>query len=701
MVRELDRGLHVDDPLQRTVLDRLLQGIAVILGVDCISVMLLDPGAGDLVTSASQLADPHMVRPTRRQLHEGIEGWVAAHITPVSLDDVAADPSHLAADAPPGARSVVCLPLVHEQHLLGTVLVANSEPYAFTDGRTTLIQICVDQTAAALGAAAQAQSAQLNLHEAERLFDAALALGSTLDQSQLMPYITASIRRAIACDDAFVYVYDASTSALRLLAGLGSSAEHAVGLRVPVRDPRSLAAWVVRQQRGRVTLPGRSESEDIIEVALGPSEKALLAAPLVARNLLRGVLVLARAQAFTPGEMQTMSRLSALIAVAFENGERFQEQRARQEQLAAIFAASSDSMVLIENDLKIIETNAAFASSIGLSTQDVLGVDVCALLRQHAPGMSSLYEGACLIARTLETGEPVSNVECEVVVAERGTPGGTHVSGGWLPRRYMDFSLTPMEGPHGFRVLLVGRDVTATREMEQTKAQFFSMVSHELRTPLQTINGYLDLTLAGMAGNLSNEQSDFLRRARASSEHLTSLVDDLLLISRRDAGQFTLHRTATDLVALIREVVEELELFADDAGVRLLAEVPPGLPPAYVDGQRITQVLRNLSTNAIKFTPDGGEVTLSATTLGDQLVLRVRDTGIGISPEHVEHIFDRFYQVSGANSTGRYQGQGLGLAIVRIIVAGHDGSVQVESLPGRGSTFTVFLPLARSEDLDP
>ncbi len=700
MVRELDRGVYVDDPLQKAVLDRLLRGIDAILGTDCISVTLLDPGTGDLVMSASQLTDRRMARPDRLRLHQGIEGWVAAHLTPVALGDIAADPSMLAADAPPGARSLVCLPLADEKHLLGTVLVASAEPHAFTDSYAALIQICVDQTAAALGAVAQAQGSHVSLHEAERLLDAALALGSTLDESQLVPYISASIRRSMACDDAFVYVYDAPATTLRLLAGLGERAEHAVGLKVSVRDSHSLAAWVARQQRGRVTLPGRSESEDIVETALGPSEKALLAAPLVARNQLRGVLVLARGQAFTSAELQTMSRLSSFLAAAFENVERFQEQRARQEQLAAIFTASSDGMALIDNDLKVIEANAAFAGSLGLVTQDVLGADVCAMLKQYAPGMCSLCEGDCLIARTIDSGEPIANVECEVVAAERGSQVGTRVSGGWLPRRYMDFSLTPMDGPHGRRVLLVGRDVTATREMEQTKAQFFSMVSHELRTPLQSINGYLDLTLAGMVGDLSNEQGNFLRRARASSEVLTSLVDDLLLISRRDAGQFSLHRAETDLVALIREVVEELELFADDAGVRLLVEISPGLPPAYIDAQRITQVLRNLATNAVKFTPDGGEVTISASTLGDQVVLRVRDTGIGISPEHVEHIFDRFYQVSGAVATGRYQGQGLGLAIVRIIVEGHDGSVQVESLPGRGSTFTVFLPLARTEDTE-
>ncbi len=384
--------------------------------------------------------------------------------------------------------------------------------------------------------------------------------------------------------------------------------------------------------------------------------------------------------------------------MALENVERFREEQSRQEQLTAMFTASSDGMALIDSDMKVIEANDAFAGSVGRYTHDVLGNDVCELLRHFSSETCGLCEGTCLIARTMESGEPVAHVECEMVAAERDSQPGTRISGGWLPRRYIDFSLTPMDGPYGRRVLLVGHDVTDKREMEKTKAQFFSMVSHELRTPLQTISGYLDLTLAGMAGDLSDEQSDFLRRARASSEHLTSLVDDLLLISRRDAGQFTLHRSLTDLAALIHEVVDELELVAEDAGVHLHAEVPASLPHAYIDGQRITQVLRNLITNAVKFTPEGGEVTVAAAVAGDQIVLRVRDTGIGISPEHLDHIFERFYQVSGAASSGRYQGQGLGLAIVRIIVESHGGSVQVESDPGQGSTFTVSLPSTRPED---
>src|SRR5262249_48901863 len=190
----------------------------------------------------------------------------------------------------------------------------------------------------------------------------------------------------------------------------------------------------------------------------------------------------------------------------------------------------------------------------------------------------------------------------------------------------------------------------------------------------------------------TSEQTDFLARARTSSERLGLVVDDLLFILHSDSGHFALHRDETDLDALIHEVVEELELLAANAGVHLRANVPANLPPAHLDAQRITQVVRNLATNAIKFTPANGEVTISASSPGDQVVICVRDTGTGIAPEYQEHISDHFFKVGGAAATGHYQGHGLGLAIVKIIVEAQGGSVHVESTPGEGSTFTAFLP---------
>lgn len=291
----------------------------------------------------------------------------------------------------------------------------------------------------------------------------------------------------------------------------------------------------------------------------------------------------------------------------------------------------------------------------------------------------------------LETGEAVQHIECELP-ARHSAPA----SNGSQPRkanfRYIDFSVTPVSSPQGPRLLLVGRDVTAAREMDHMKANFLSMVSHELRSPLQTISGYLDLALSGLGGELVPKQAEFVRRARAGSEHMTALVDDLLLVSRRDAGEFTLNRHDTDLALIASDVAQEVELLAEVAGVRLVVDLPEQPVTLRADGPRMGQVVRNLMTNAIKFTPVGGTVTLSVETRDEEALLCVRDTGVGIAPEHVEKIFDRFYQVSAPGPNARAHGQGLGLAIVRIIVEGHGGVITVDTAPRQGSAFTVHLP---------
>ncbi|MEO7003645.1 MAG: HAMP domain-containing sensor histidine kinase, partial [Ktedonobacterales bacterium] len=343
------------------------------------------------------------------------------------------------------------------------------------------------------------------------------------------------------------------------------------------------------------------------------------------------------------------------------------------------------------------------ARLLGIPRDELLGNGACAALERHSLGECPLCGQGCLLARALRDQQSFDHIECEFLavplpgerperheLVERGPD--TNTSGGRVPKRFVDFSLTPILRPEGPRVLLVGRDMTALREMDQMKANFLSMVSHELRAPLQTISGYLDLTLTGMAGALTTEQGEFLRRARAGSEHLSALVDDLLLISRRDAGQFALSRQKIDLAPVIRETVEELELFADDAGVRLEVDLPLSLPLVLADGPRIAQVARNLVTNAVKFTPAGGRVMVSASATHDAVLLRVADTGVGIPAEHLPKIFDRFYQVGNTTIRGRAQGQGLGLAIVQIILDGHGGAITVESEPQAGSAFIVTLP---------
>jgi signal transduction histidine kinase len=276
----------------------------------------------------------------------------------------------------------------------------------------------------------------------------------------------------------------------------------------------------------------------------------------------------------------------------------------------------------------------------------------------------------------------------------------------------------------------------ARREASHVKANFLSMITHELRSPLNAINGYLDLILAGIAGELNEQQREFVQRARAGSEHLFSIIEDLLLLSRADAGQLRLNRDMISLPAIVANAIEELELVARDSGITTKVEIPSDFPPIYADAVRMQQVLRNLLSNALRSTPPGGSVTISAHLINkvgatseaceayinsfappvvsnemdakaripdslaesaqtgedqQQVQVQVRDTGYGIAPEHQQRIFDRFYQVPLADA-GRSSGQGLGLAIVKIIVELHGGQVTVESKPGEGSVFRFTLP---------
>ena len=251
--------------------------------------------------------------------------------------------------------------------------------------------------------------------------------------------------------------------------------------------------------------------------------------------------------------------------------------------------------------------------------------------------------------------------------------------------------------------------MTEREEIERLKAHFISMITHELRSPINTINGYLDLALEGIAGELNQQQREFVQRARAGSERLYTLIEDLLLISRLDAGQLRLNRDVIRIPEVIDHAIEELELIAMDNHISIRVEIASDFPQIYADAIRLQHVMRNLINNSLRFTPPGGSVVISAcvnntptetastdsiATKGDKqhVEVHIQDTGNGIEPEYQKRIFERFYQIPAADSE-KVGGQGLGLTAVKVIVEQHGGQISVKSMPGTGSTFMFTLPL--------
>jgi two-component system phosphate regulon sensor histidine kinase PhoR len=202
--------------------------------------------------------------------------------------------------------------------------------------------------------------------------------------------------------------------------------------------------------------------------------------------------------------------------------------------------------------------------------------------------------------------------------------------------------------------------------------------------------GYAEFLEEGLGGALSETQRGFVDQIARGTRRLENLVDDLLDFARIDAGTFRLERAPTDFAALAAEVAGSLQPQLDDARVRLALALAPRLPLVALDARRVERVLLNLLNNAIKFTPAGGTITLAAARQGDMLRGEVRDTGIGIAPEHLGVLFQRFRQIGDAARKG---GTGLGLSISKALVEAHGGAIGVESVPGEGSTFWFTLPL--------
>lgn len=257
-----------------------------------------------------------------------------------------------------------------------------------------------------------------------------------------------------------------------------------------------------------------------------------------------------------------------------------------------------------------------------------------------------------------------------------------------LPRRYLSAIATPLDNNGG--VLLTLHDLTRMRQVETSQREFVSNVSHELRNPMASIKVMVE-TLESGAVNDPQVALDFLSRMRGDVDRMNGLVNDLLELSRMESGQFMIEAEPMPLAPLVHAVRKQFSETAAAQDVALMEDLPENLPQVMADGEKLTQIFVNLLENSLKFTPPGGEIRIGAEAKDEQVQVVFKDTGIGVAPQHLPHIFERFYKV---NRSRRDSGTGLGLSIVKQLVEAHGGEITVESKEGEGCAFTFTVPRA-------
>ncbi len=416
-----------------------------------------------------------------------------------------------------------------------------------------------------------------------------------------------------------------------------------------------------------------------------------------------GLVHLDPARQFGPAEIELLNRFGQMASLALANANLYEETRHElterrraeqrlQETLAeieraqtkarAILDAATDSMLLLAPNQTILSVNRSFCKNFfGDDPRQVVGKT----LADYQDTIHRVFDRPDEFYRLIET-----------TLADTLQTSTHHLIQVAPERRELELVSTPVRTSQNEYLghLYVFHDITKEREIDRMRNEFVSMVSHELRTPLTSIKGYVDLLQSNQVGTLNDTQREFLNIVKTNTDRLVKLINDLLDLSRIEAGRIELHRQALDLSRLIRLVTETMHPQLHAKQQELILDIPPDLPSVWGDHDRVIQILTNLVSNAHKYTPAAGKITIAAHTASDNWVrVDVTDTGIGLSEEDQTHLFSRFFRAQN-RATQDIPGTGLGLAITRSLVELHGGKVWVESTPGQGSTFSFTLPIA-------
>ena len=357
-----------------------------------------------------------------------------------------------------------------------------------------------------------------------------------------------------------------------------------------------------------------------------------------------------------------------------ERERRLLEIATEKSRLRTVINCMQDGVIVTNRDGEVVLSNPAATRLLSLAGDDLLQRNVSQTARY--PTLVELFE------QVLREEGNVAMLAREIPVPE--------------DNRVLMANVAPVrdEGGEKLGAVAVLRDITQLKELDRAKSQFVSMVSHELRAPLAVIEGYLGMVLGGMATDDPVEERLILSRTRARAQSLLTLIDDLLDISRIEAGKAVKRVEPLNLAEVGREVLGLLRPQASARKISLRDDFAPDLPLVEADREDMVRVLTNLLNNAVKYNRDEGQVWLRGRVEGNYLRLDVTDTGLGIASEDLGKIFDDFYRVK-RRETREIAGTGLGLPIAKRIVQSYNGLIKVASELGKGSTFTVLLPLGK------
>jgi len=645
-----------------------------------------------------------------------------------------------------GARTYLAVPMLKEGRVVGGITIYRPEVRPFTQKQIDLVSTFANQAVIAienvrLFKELQARNAEVTESLERQTATAEILRVISASPTDVMPVLDAVTHRAAQlCDapDARLFLVDGD--AVNYVTGFGQS-KGAIPRR-PLHRGFVVGRAILDRSVVHIEdiVAAFDEFPDAREPQREFGNRTMLAVPLLRENKAFGAILMRRkvVRPFTEKQIVLLRTFADQAVIAIENVRLFNETKEALEQQTVIseilrvisgsptdvqpvFNAivkngihlfggmdvtvrlvKGDHSVAVAGNLPILENVSGFAMPLDdesfppsrvLRRREIVQIPdsramedwVNPIVRQRAEERGWR---AIMVAPMLREGVAIGTI-----AISRATPGVFSDKQVALLKTFADQAVIAIENVRLFNEIQEkGRQLEAANKH---KSEFLANMSHELRTPLNAVIGFSEALVEKLFGDLNPKQEDYLRDIHSSGRHLLSLINDILDLSKIEAGRMELELSEFSLPMALKNAMTLVRERAQTHGIEMKLQMDPKLGDIRADERKFKQIVLNLLSNAVKFTPDGGRVEVDARSNGGSLKVSVKDTGVGIAMKDQAALFEEFRQV-GRGSTGKREGTGLGLALTRRFVELHGGKIGVDSAPGKGSTFTFTLPFNKS-----
>ena len=653
--RELSAATH-SDRLFTLILEYALE----MTNSCCGSVVVINSDTQNMIIKATQGYD---IPAEEFPLHKGITGRVARTLRTANVGNVTKDPEFW--DLRNGnTRSQLSVPIIHETRLIGIISLESPELNAYSESEEAFVTQLANQAAIDIINAELYRASQSRLQEQSTLYQASTELVSAINPETMAKTISKAIAATIHPNEIGVYTWDNENKQYMLL---GKPNHH---LPAKVKDT--------------------SDNFRAISFSTGCNDCQILTYPLEISQQRPGLVVLhlQENRHINANEAELLQTILAQGSIALQNAHNFHEAKSSRDRLAAILNSIGEGILMVDVEGHVLLANEPIRKLSGVPIEEFLETPIFEL---SDPVLETLGYHQAEISSILSA---LNRMQVPT------TPKTMFEFRDHQRTRVIERVTTPLWGHNRaiIGLMIVLRDITEEREIEQTREAITEAIDHDVRSPMSAIVGALEL-LSDALTDGPNEVDPIIEQtllvAQRSANRVLSLTEALLDIARLQSGRVEIEREHINFPTLVTELMIEYTALANDENVIIRNEIPAQLPALQADLDKLIRVLTNLVDNAIKFTPEGGHVTISAENKNGFVAIKVIDSGPGVPADYREKIFERFVQVPGQR--GRRRGTGLGLAFCRLTVEAHGGEIWVDANPEGGSIFTFTIPTASPE----